>query len=459
MTQKCYNHSGVDGGAPLRLPTRVHTLIAPASLANDARVLSRRELAAAAAAAFAAPRAFGQAAPRAKRFITFFTPNGTVPSHWRPTGTSSAFSFGPGTILEPLAAHASDLVVVDGLNFVGASNHEGGMAAMLTGTPGVMGESRGMSVDQFIATRLAAPTRFASLELGVATSAWGGGTQTRMSYSGPGVFVTPDDQPSRVLERLFGPAMPAAGMDAKLQRQQAVIALNRRQLLRLRGQAPMGDQKRLDLHLQALDRLEQRLAPGAPTMSAGCARPTFGAIANPGAYSAFPEVGAAQMDLLVAALACDLTRVASLQWSHTVSPVVFSWLGLTEAHHELSHMADQDAAGVGRFVTAERWFATQFGLLLDKLKATPDPLGGGSLFDTSLVLWCKEMGDSRLHVCESVPMVLAGKANGALMPGRYLRTSGEPHQKLLVSLCHLMGLDNASFGDATKSTGPLAGLT
>ncbi|MBL8955833.1 MAG: DUF1552 domain-containing protein [Myxococcaceae bacterium] len=423
-------------------------------------MLSRRDLAkVAAAAGLSASRGFGQASgPKASRFIVFFTPNGTVPARWRPTGGGSTFTFEPGTILEPLAAHAADLVVVEGLNFFGASNHEGGMAAMLTGTPGVMGESRGMSVDQFVAARLAAPTRFPSLELGVATSAWGGSTQTRMSYAGPGVLVTPDDQPARVLERLFGPAMPVAGADVKLERQKAVIALNRRQLLRLRAESPEADQKRLDQHLGALDRLEQRLAPGSTPMTAGCARPTFAPIANHGAYSAFPEVGAAQLSLAVAALACDLTRVVSLQWSHTVSPVVFSWLGQTEAHHELSHMADQDAAGVGRFVTAERWFATQFGLLLDALKATPDPLGGGSLFDTSLVLWCKEMGDSRLHVCEAVPMVLSGKANGALRLGRYLRTGGEPHQKLLVSLCHLMGLDNASFGDASKSTGPLAGL-
>ena len=34
---------------------------------------------------------------------------------------------------------------------------------------------------------------------------------------------------------------------------------------------------------------------------------------------AFPAVGALQMDLLAMALACDITRVASLQWSRSVS--------------------------------------------------------------------------------------------------------------------------------------------
>lgn len=415
--------------------------------------LTRRDLGKLAAGSLLARAAWGQTAPKASRLIVFFSPNGTIPSHWRPSGTSSAFSFPQGSILEPLAAHAGDLVVVDELDFVGASNHEGGMAAMLTGTAGSNGESAGMSLDQFVAQKLQSPTRFSSLELGVATSAWGTSVQTRMSYSGPGAFVSPDDQPGRVLQRLFGAPMSAS--DPAVVRKQAIITLNRRQLLRMRAIAPDAELPKLDTHLSALDKLEQQLsAPAGSGMA--CAAPSL-PMSVLGSYGndAFPDVGAAQLDLLVASLACDLTRVASIQWSHTVSPIVFSWLGHSVAHHELSHMSDSDAAGVDLFVQAERWFATQFSSLLDRLKATPDPLGGGTLFDTSLVLWCKEMGDSRLHVCESVPMVLSGRANGALQPGRYLQTAGEPHQKLLVSLCHLMGLSNASFGDPAVSTGPL----
>lgn len=426
---------------------------------------SRRDFGRAAAALGLASRAsVAQAAKKATRLIVFFTPNGTVPSHWRPTGTASAYTFGPGTILEPLAAHQSDLVVVDGLNFIGTSNHEGGMSHMLTGTPGSSGESMGMSVDQFVATKLQAPTRFPSLELGVATSAWGASVQTRMSYTKAGTYAPPDDRPDQVLARLFGgtstPSSPGTGPDPKVVRRQAVLQLNRRQLLRLRAIAPEHEYPKLDAHLAAIQRLEQGLAGGpGPMMSAGCVKPTL-PMGVGGAYehTAFPMVGAAQMDLLVAALACDLTRVASIQWSHTVSPVVFSWLGFNEAHHELSHKADGDVAGVERFVKAERWFSTQFAGLLDRLKATADPLGGGSLFDTSLVLWCKEMGDSRAHVCDGVPMVLAGKANGALQLGRWLQVPGESHQKLLTSVCHLMGLPNDTFGDASKSMGPLRGL-
>ncbi len=166
-------------------------------------------------------------------------------------------------------------------------------------------------------------------------------------------------------------------------------------------------------------------------------------------------MGKSQLDLLVAALACGATNVASIQWSFTVSPVVFSWLGLSDGHHTLSHCGDADAAGTGNFVKCERWFAEQFAYLLDKLAATSDP-AGGTLLDSTLVLWCKEMGDARLHVCTDVPMVLAG--GGAFTTGRFLETKGAAHAQLLLSICHGMGLTNTSFGNPAVGTGELAGL-
>jgi hypothetical protein len=117
-------------------------------------------------------------------------------------------------------------------------------------------------------------------------------------------------------------------------------------------------------------------------------------------------------------------------------------------------MADGNAAGVAQFVEAERWFAEQFAYLLGKLDAAPDP-DGGTLLDSTLVLWCKEMGDSRDHVCTNVPMVIAG---AGFETGRYLKTGGASHAKMLVSIAEALGVPTASFGDASHGSGPLAGL-
>jgi hypothetical protein len=151
-----------------------------------------------------------------------------------------------------------------------------------------------------------------------------------------------------------------------------------------------------------------------------------------------------------------MTHVASVQLSHTVSPVVFSWVGNAEGHHSLSHAADEQPELVAQFVLAERWVAAQLRRAAGSAGA-PRPIrtGGGSLLDSTLVLWTKEMGDSRAHVCESVPFVLAGAVPD---PGRYLQFGGASHARLLVSVCRLMGVEAETFGDPTTGAGGLAGV-
>jgi hypothetical protein len=395
-------------------------------------------------------------AGRASRLIVFFTPNGTVHRHWRPTGSGTNFSFPAGSILEPLQARKSDLVVCDGLDFYGADNHEGGMAAMLTGGGGSSTATGGFSVDQYVASRIGGDTPFPSLELGVQTSAWGGSVQTRMSYRGPGVYAPPDDSPLGVYGRLFGDVSgDPAEIDTRLQQRQSILDLVGAELDALAGAVGTEEKVKLEAHLQAVREVERSL--GGVAAPGTCNATVPGNLA-PYDNDSFPVIGKAQMDLMVAALACGSTRVASIQWAHTVAPQVFSWLGISEAHHSLSHMDDSNTAGIAQFVAAERWFAEQFAYLLDKLAETPEPDGSGSMLQSSLVVWCKELGDSRLHSCKGVPFVLAGQAGGMLETGRYLTFDSAPHTKLLVSICHAMGLDNGTFGDPSYGTGPLPGL-
>lgn len=425
--------------------------------------LSRRSLVLGAGAALLASpfgallqnrgRALADSSKPAKRLVIFFSPNGTVPKRWRPAGSGASFSFPAGSILEPLAPIKQDVLICDGIDFAGVSNHEGGMAAMLTGGGGVGSSSAGMSIDQYVAAKIGQSDRFPSLELGVQTSAWGGNTQTRMCYGGPGVFVPPDDEPASVYNRLFGDLVEGGNaVDKVLLRRKSVIDLVKQDIEHLETRLGTQEKQKLEAHLDAVRKLEMGLQ-GSGSVGA-CSKPQAPSVQAQDGPS-FPAVGGLQMDLLVTALACGMTRVASLQWSHTVGPHVFSWLGLSEGHHALSHIDDSNAAGVEQFVKAERWFAEQFVSLIERLKKTPDP-AGGSLLDSTLVVWTKEMGDSRLHDCFSVPFVLAG--GGVFKPGRYLQFGGAPHQKLLVSICQAMGLSNQTFGDATKGQGPLDGL-
>jgi hypothetical protein len=103
--------------------------------------------------------------------------------------------------------------------------------------------------------------------------------------------------------------------------------------------------------------------------------------------------------------------------------------------------------------------------LLDRM--LPDVLAN------TIVVWASEMSEGGTHSNRNVPVVMVqGSDFGAFRAGRYLRwgefdplgnarmyTGGQPMQKVLVSLCHAMGLPEVtSVGDASISEGPLEAL-
>jgi len=177
------------------------------------------------------------------------------------------------------------------------------------------------------------------------------------------------------------------------------------------------------------------------------------------ANDAFPAVGGIQLDLMAMALACDITRVASMQWSRSVSSTRFTWLNVAQGHHDLSHRPDTDPGAVSDLTKINTWYAQQLAGLIDRLKATPDG-AGGTMFDGTLVLWCNELAKGNTHGRVGAPYVLAGSAGGALRTGRFLRYDGQglPHNNLLVSILNAMGVPDTTFGKPDWCTGPLAGL-
>jgi hypothetical protein len=393
-------------------------------------------------------RADTGASPSAKRLLVLFTPNGTVPSFWRPAGGEFDFTFPAGTVLEALTPYRDQLLVLNGMNFYESSNHAPGMVAMLTNNGTASSETAGMSLDQYVASRIGTSSRFASLELGVQTSLWGGTDQTRMSYSGPGSMVTPDDSPASVYARLYGDLVgsPEAAA-ALLARRQSVLDLLTGEIGSLQNRLGSVEKAKLEVHLESLRSVERALSG-----TGACDPPVLPSIPSFMDNAAFPDVTQAQLELAVQALACDATRVASVQMSHTVSTTVHTWAGASDQHHSLSHSDDSDTSGVAAFLACERWFADQIAYVLGRLSELPSADGTGTLLDDTLVLWCKELGDSRLHVCTDVPWVIAG-GGGFFTTGRYLDLGGMNHAQVMVSICRALGLDNETFGDPAAGSG------
>ena len=131
------------------------------------------------------------------------------------------------------------------------------------------------------------------------------------------------------------------------------------------------------------------------------------------------------------ALACDLTRVGTIQWERSVGDVRFTWLGITRGHHAISHDPDTNTDSVELLTKINIWYAEQFAYLLDKLASIKE--GTGTMLDNTLVFWCNELSRGNAHSHPDMPFVLAGRAGGALKTGRFLQFPEEargPAQQL-----------------------------
>ncbi|WP_437839703.1 DUF1552 domain-containing protein [Sorangium sp. So ce1153] len=406
-----------------------------------------------------------------KRFVVFFTGLGTVKEAWQPTGTETAFEL--GEILAPLSPYRDKLLVIEGVDMESAYNgpgdpHQQGIGQALTGAElqegtlfpyacdpaALVGWGGGISVDQLLAARLGQRTKLSSLELGVQVQY--ANVSSRISYLGPGQPVPPEDDPRAVFDRLFN---DLSADPADLARRRAL----RRRVLgsvmedygSLSRQLGGEDRQKLEHHLEAVSEIEKRLdAPGL--LGGACAVPELGERLDVYANDNFPAIGRLQMDLLAMALACDLTRIASIQWSATQAGKVFTWLGQSETHHALSHSNPGHAAKQQQLVDIGRWQAEQLAYLLGKLDAVPE--GAGTLLDNTIVLWCTDISAGQSHSRRDMPYVIAGRAGGALRTGRFLSYAGDPHNNLLVALCNAMGVDVSTFGNPAYCTGPLSGL-
>jgi hypothetical protein len=409
-----------------------------------------------------------------KRFLVFFSANGTVRENWAPTGSEYDFQLSP--ILSPLEAHKQNLVILDGVDMVSArfgpgDGHQKGMGHMLTGVellegdlfvgggdvPPTSGWGGGISIDQAIANKIGGTTRFKSLELGVQV---GGGTVwSRMSYLGADQPVPPEDDPYAAWDRIFADLSDDPfGAEQLRGKRHAVLDAVMDDYRTLNAKLGAEDKRRLDNHLTAISEVASRLDNGA-TLGGSCEQPDLGAPINIGANDNYPLVGQLQMDLLVMALACDLTRVGSIQWSRSVSNKVFSWLdpAVPEGHHDLSHEGDSNGAAMDKISRINTWYAGQLGYLIQKLAEIPE--GDGTLLDNTCILWCNELGRGNSHTRNDVPWVLAGSAGGAIETGRFLSYSGDtPHNNLMVSLLNAYDDDATNFGNPTYCTGPLSGL-
>ena len=446
----------------------------PAPWRKSPRVSRRRLLSGLAAAGALGPfipllNASG-AEEQPLRLILWFTPHGTVYDAWKPAGGETDFTLGP--ILGKLERHRSRLVILDGVKIkadgVGAP-HTKGLPLLWTASPLIAdrtftredesggryyGWNSAASVDQFILSRVGSMRPYPSLEFGVRCQ--GNHPGSRMIYSAAEAPLAPEQDPWQAFKRLIGDIGKTSGELERLRAERrSVLDLVGSEIADVQARVGSADARKISAHLSAVREIETRLR-ATPT---SCAGPALGTAVDADDADNTPLVFDRMLELMAATLACDLTRVASMQFrkGENDGGYPYRWLGITsQEHHQLSHSADEDSAARAKLTKIYGWYADRFAYFLDLLAAIPE--GNGSLLDNCLVVWGSEIGKGNNHSFGRVPFVLAGGAAGRLRTGRYLQYDNVDHNRLLVSICQLMGVDVDTFGKTDAGRGPLPGL-
>jgi hypothetical protein len=423
-----------------------------------------------------------RAAPAPKRLVIVIQTNGTIKDAFFPRGDGDALSgLTLPDITKPLEPYKGDLIFMGGVamrNFMDYPGHGGGhenYSMTFTGKKGrpssykdprwEVWEADGPTIDHHILEGLARQgVSQPALRLGVQVERQGSYTaQKRAFWRGPGQPYTPEDSPYKVFMSAFmgrSGGAAAAGFEKLRAERRSILDYLAKDIEGFGKRLGKEDRLKIESHLLAVREVEKTLTPGMAPASAAACGPMAPATLDLNANDSHPRIMQAQFDLAVAALACDASRVVTIQLNNANGHrVVYNWLGIDPKGQEYAQRDNHDiahrpGAGSRDKLRVEQWYMEQFAGLIKRMKAIPE--GSGTLLDNTAVLWTNHMGNGGAHNSNDLPWVIAGRCGGYFKTGRYVRSAG-PTNGVLVSLANAMGVATATFGDA-KYGGELAPL-
>src|SRR6201999_1879776 len=186
------------------------------------------------------------------------------------------------------------------------------------------------------------------------------------------------NNPQVVFERLFGDGNTAE--QRKARRDQSISLLDSvlGEASTLQRKLPASDKTRLDQYLTDVREIERRVQKAGQQLSDDLPIPA----APTGIPADMEEHVKLMFDLQVLAWQADITRVSTLLMAKELSNAVYPKSGIRDAFHILSHHSNL-RENMDKFAVLNRYHATVFTYLLEKLKNTPD--GDGTLLDHSIV--------------------------------------------------------------------------
>jgi hypothetical protein len=403
-------------------------------------------------------QALAQAANKTRAIIMKF-PIGVFKNTWAPSGTGTNFTLPPA--LASLESFKADIIMPKGLNNAngsvdGAGDHARSAGCFMTCTRINKSEQdirAATSIDRIIAEKLnltASPQWLvlAAPGTGYGDSGYGGAYTSNISWISPTTPASRVTDTREAFNLLFpdsgGTGAAEAARQKRLRYQKSILDGAVAEASALSGQLGATDRVKLDEYLSSVRETEKSISANTVQNPMACSPG-----ANPGSTgNDFAVFTKTMMDLIVLGATCDRTRIVSyfLDYEGTNRGGIN---GVSQGHHTVSHHPD-NSAYPDQYRRINLWYAERLAYFLGRMKTVKDATDR-PLLDSSLIVYGSDIHDGNEHAHTNLPIILAGKANGAMTPGRVIETGGVPLANLWVSVAKKMGTDVNSFGDSTGS--------
>jgi hypothetical protein len=406
-----------------------------------------------------------------RRLVTWFWGNGVALADIGNPGGALAFNppeTGPGFTLTPQLAPFTNvreyLSILSGYQVSAGlpmrrGHHDG--CVLFSGWPFIelppgsanyASKFGGPTVDQVVAGSVGGLTFLPSIQLRVSKRIINseGPTLEFLSHQGPDQPLSAIQDPREAWDRLFA-SFTVPDDPTKPHRLAALDAVLEDAML-LKARVSTADRIRLDAHLAAVEQLRSQIDALAPV----CEIPPQTSQNNDDidGNEQLEPVNQAMSDLLALAFSCDITRVASVQFSGSVGYTVFNTLGQSMGHHDLTHDAGQNAAVDAATIETMRMLAQ----LCERLQQQTE--GAGNVLDNSVILASSDASSGLTHAVTDMPIVVAGGGGGALVhPGIHHHSEGANTSDILLTCAQTVCPELTEIGgDSGRSTTPVSAL-
>ncbi|MFM9942576.1 MAG: DUF1552 domain-containing protein [Hyphomicrobiaceae bacterium] len=428
---------------------------------------------------------------KAPRYIHFFKGGAFYPSRTNPSSLTQL----AGTPIEPLQAHASDIILFKNMNVHGGSPKTTGYKE--EHAAGVMGCSTGNiyhyssndayfaytdheSIDIRIANHYKA--RADLKDVPIASLHVGGGAHSDADNVGVGNrfisfrnrqkgdtrygnAIEPMQDAGQVYDMLMQtagrmctaqsnrPRTDTAQLTATLANRTSVVDVALPYVKEAKREFGLDSEhaRKLDGLLENWSEAEtaarqQAKADIAGPKAGGAACPAATKVAANGSNKQNLDVLSPVHDAMIAmikfAFQADLTRVAAFTLSGASSGQTWPSRGIHKAHHSLEHSGD-----VNSLVKIDTYYSEKFAKLLTALKSVDDGGGRTALYNSSVLLGMECWSNSSSgHYLTNIPFVFAGQGGGRFKTGQIINAAGRNNNDLHISCMKAAGIEADVFG-------------